>query len=80
MQPWGAPVFRVRLEDVVLPIRTACGLPVRKFRIQSRRAMLSTRFLSLVTSVRGTTVLNALVNEKHSHICFPLVQVGEGSV
>ncbi|KAI3377277.1 hypothetical protein L3Q82_009178 [Scortum barcoo] len=29
-QPWGAPVFRVRVEDVVLPIRTAWGLPVRK--------------------------------------------------
>ncbi|KAI3362878.1 hypothetical protein L3Q82_001913 [Scortum barcoo] len=26
-QPWGAPVFRVRVEDVVLPIRTAWGLP-----------------------------------------------------
>ncbi|KAI3369738.1 hypothetical protein L3Q82_024404, partial [Scortum barcoo] len=25
-QPWGAPVFRVRVEDVVLPIRTAWGL------------------------------------------------------
>ncbi|KAI3374081.1 hypothetical protein L3Q82_022647, partial [Scortum barcoo] len=24
-QPWGAPVFRVRVEDVVLPIRTAWG-------------------------------------------------------
>ncbi|KAI3369837.1 hypothetical protein L3Q82_024418 [Scortum barcoo] len=29
-QPWGAPVFRVRVEDVVLPIRTAWGLPVRE--------------------------------------------------
>ena len=58
-QPWGAPVFRVRVEDVVLPIRTTCGLPVRKFRIQSRRAMLSPRSLSLMTSFRGTMVLNA---------------------
>ena len=46
-------------EDVVLPIRTTCGLPVRKFRIQSQRAMLSPRSLSLVMSFRGTMVLNA---------------------
>ncbi|KAI3375976.1 hypothetical protein L3Q82_016513 [Scortum barcoo] len=46
-QPWGAPVFRVRVEDVVLPIRTAWGLPVRKFRIQSHRghSLLSPRVL-----------------------------------
>ncbi len=46
MQPLGAPVFRVRVEDVVMPIRTARGMPVRKYRIQSLRVVLSPRFLS----------------------------------
>ena len=40
-QPWGAPVFRVRVDDVAFPIRTAWGLPVRRLRIQSQRAVLS---------------------------------------
>ena len=80
-QPWGAPVFRVRVEDVALPIRTACGLPARKFRIQSQRAMLSPRSLSLVTSFRGMMVLNAELKLMNSILtCVPLVQMGEGSV
>lgn len=33
--PSGAPVLRVRVEDVVVPSRTAWGLPVRKLRVQS---------------------------------------------
>ncbi len=44
-------------EDLVLPVRPAWALPVRKFRIQS---VLSSRSLrSLVMSLEGTMVLNA---------------------
>jgi hypothetical protein len=32
--PRGAPVLRVRMEEVLLPVLTACGLPIRKSRIQ----------------------------------------------
>ena len=28
--PWGAPVLRVSVKEVLLPILTACGLPFRK--------------------------------------------------
>ncbi len=43
---------------VVLSIHPAWGLPIRKFRIQSQRAVLSPRSLSLVTSLEDTVVLN----------------------
>ncbi len=39
-------------DDVVLPIRTAWGLP-RKFRIQSQRAVLSPASLSLFDELGG---------------------------
>jgi hypothetical protein len=32
--PWRAPVLLVSVEEVLLPILIACGLPVRKSRIQ----------------------------------------------
>ncbi len=47
--------LRVRVEDVVLPIRTAWGLPIRNFRIQSQRVVLIPRS----PSFEGTMVLNA---------------------
>ena len=36
-QPWGEPVFRVMVEDVLLFILTLCGLQVRKSRTQLQR-------------------------------------------
>ena len=59
MQPCGAPVLRVRVEEVLLPILTAWGLPVRKSSIHLHRAVFSPRFLSLVIRLEGTLVLNA---------------------
>ena len=58
-QPCGAPVLRVRVEDVAFPLRSAWCLPVRKLRIQSQRAVLSPRSLSFTASLEGTMVLNA---------------------
>ena len=57
--PWGAPMLRVSVEEVLLPILTACGLPVRKSRIQMLRVKSRPRALSLVASLEGTIVLNA---------------------
>lgn len=56
MQPRGAPVLRVRVEGLMLPIHMTWGLPVRKFMIT---AVLSPRSLSLLTSLVGAMVLNA---------------------
>ena len=58
--PSGAPVLRVRVEDVVMPYRTALGLPARELRIQSQSALCSPRSLSLMRSSEGTLVLNAM--------------------
>ncbi len=67
-QPQGAPVLRVSQDDV-LPVHTAWSLPVRKFKIQSHRAVLNPRSLSLMTSLEGTMVLNVIVNGAFSHEC-----------
>lgn len=58
-QPWGAPLLKVRVEDVMVPIRTLWGLPVRKLRIQSQRAVLSPRSLSWMRSKEGTVETEA---------------------
>lgn len=42
-QPIGVLVLRVRVKDVVVPIHAAWGLPIRRFRIQSHRLVLSPR-------------------------------------
>ncbi len=39
--PWGAPVFSVMVLDVLLPTRTAWGLPVRKSNSQLHSDVLS---------------------------------------
>ncbi len=39
--PWGAPVFSVMVLDVLMPTRTAWGLPVRKSNSQLHREVLS---------------------------------------
>lgn len=48
-----------RVENVVLPNRTAWGLPTRKFRIQSHRTVLSLMSLSSMTNLEGTMGMNA---------------------
>ena len=53
--PWVVIVLRVSVGEVLLPILTACGLPIRKSRIQLQRVMSRPRALSL----EGTIVLNA---------------------
>ncbi len=57
-QPCGAPVLRIRGDDVLLPILTTWLLPVRKSRIQLHRDLFSPRVWSFATSVAGTMVLN----------------------
>ena len=57
--PWGAPVLRISVADVLLPTLTTWGRPVRKSRIQLQREVFSPRFLSLVMIFEGTMVLNA---------------------
>jgi hypothetical protein len=57
--PWGAPVLRISLADVLLPSLTTWGQHVRKSRIQLQREVFSPRFFSLVKGFQGTMVLNA---------------------
>ena len=68
------------MEDVLLTTLTTWGQPVRKSRIQLQREMFNPRLLSLVMSFVGTVVLNVVVNEQHSHVDVPFVQVGKDSV
>ena len=49
--------------------------------MQLQRDMFSPRVLSLAMSSMGIMVLNtAVINEQHSRVGFPFVQVGKGSV
>lgn len=57
MQPWGGPVPRVSVEEVMFLSFTTWGLPIRKFRIQLNKTKFSLKFLSL------TVVLNAKEQE-----------------
>ena len=57
--PWGAPVLRISVADVLVPTLITWGRPVRKSRIQLQREVFSPRVLSLVMSFVGTMVLNA---------------------
>ena len=56
---WGAHVLIISVEEVLLPILPACGMPVRKSKIQLQRVVSRPRALSLVMSLNGTIVLNA---------------------
>src|SRR4029434_8482874 len=58
-QPCGAPVLSVMLLEVLLPTRTACGLSLRKSRIQLQREVLSASWSSLQISCCGIMVLKA---------------------
>ena len=57
--PWGAPVLRISIADVLLPTFTTWVRPVRKSRIQMQREVFSPRILRVVMSFEGTMVLNA---------------------
>ncbi len=58
-QPCGAPVFRMRVDEVCQPTLTTWGLPVRKSRTHMHREVFNLRSLSFVMSLEGTMVLNA---------------------
>ncbi len=70
-QPCGAPVLRIRGDEVLLSILTTWLLPVRNFRIQLHRDLFSPRLWSFATSVASTMVLNAEQNPRtaNSHRC-----------
>jgi hypothetical protein len=57
--PLGGPVLSVSVEEVLLPILTPCGLPIRKSRIQFQRVVSRPRALSIVPSLERTIVFNA---------------------
>ncbi len=59
MQPWGAPMLRMRVDEVCLPILTTWSLPVRKSRTHLHSKEFNPRSLSFVMSLEGTMVLNA---------------------
>ena len=48
--PWGAPVLRISVADVLLSTLTTWGQPIRKSRIQVQMEVFSPRVLSLVMS------------------------------
>ena len=50
MHPWGAPVLRISVADVLLPTLTTWGQPVRKSRIQLQREVFSHRWERAVWS------------------------------
>ena len=53
-------MLRVSVEEVVLPIRTTCGLLVRKSRIHKlHKERLMCRSLSFMISLEGTMQLKA---------------------
>ena len=52
-------MLSIRLEDMMLPSRTACGLSVRKFRIQLHMEGLMFRSSNFMMSLDGTMVLKA---------------------
>ncbi len=81
-QPCGAPVLRIRGDEVLLPILTTWLLPVRKSRIQLHRDLFSPRVWSFSTSVAGTMVLKCwtIIHEQHPYIGVLIFQVGESSV
>ena len=74
--PCGAPVLGISGVEMLLPTLTTWRRPVRKSSTQLHRAGLRPRVSSLMTSLEGIMVLNAVVDEQYSHIGIPLVQMG----
>lgn len=77
MQPRGAPVLRVRVEGLMLPIHMTWGLPVRKFMITAESQV--SEFVDKFGGRNGIEC-RTIANEQQSHICVPLVQIREESV
>ncbi len=59
MQPWGAPMLRMRVDEVCPLTLTTWVLPVRKSRTNLHSEVFNPRYLCLVMSQAGTMVLNA---------------------
>ncbi len=68
--PWGAPVFSVMVLDVLMPTRTAWGLPVRKSNNQLHREVLSPSWANLWVSCWGMIVLNAELKSMNSILTY----------
>ncbi len=68
--PWGAPVFSVMVLDVLLPTRTAWGLPVRKPNSQLHSDVLSPSWTNLWMSCWGMIVLNAELKSMNSILTY----------
>ena len=68
--PWGAPVFSVMVLEVLLPTRTACGLPVRESNSQLHREVLSPSWPSLWMRCWGMIVLNAELKSMNSILTY----------
>ncbi len=80
-QPCGAPVLRVRGDDVLLPILTTWLLPVRKSRIQLHRDLFSPRVWSFANQCGRHYGVKCwtIIHEQHPHIGVLIFQVGESS-
>jgi hypothetical protein len=74
--PCGAPVWRISEVEGLFTTFTTRGRPIRKSRTQLHGAGFRPRAPSLLMSLEGTVVLKAVVNEQHSYIGIPLIQMG----
>ena len=50
-------VLRVSVEEVLLPILTACGLPVRKSRVQLQRVMFIMNIITMNIILTGVPLV-----------------------
>ena len=80
--PWGAPVLRVSVAEVVLPTLITWGRPVRKSRSQLQREVFSPRFPKLSDELGGGYGVErwALVNEQLSHVVIFLLSMWKRAV
>lgn len=76
-------MLSVILEEVMLPSRTACGLPVKKFSIQAAaHGGTDVQVLQFHDEPRWYYGVEgrAEVDKEHSYICVVLIQVRESSI
>ena len=59
IHPYGTPVLRISVVEVLLPTFTTWGWPIGKSRTQLHRAGFRPKALSFVMRLEGTMVLNA---------------------
>lgn len=72
MHPCGVPVFRMRVDDVLSPILTTCGLLVKKSLIHEHSEVGRPKLRSLCTSLWGIIVLNAELKSTNSLLTYVL--------